>query len=870
MKVGYWISVVIFASEEQKLEKTYNSIAQQAFSSEQIQIVPVILSSGMENGSLLERLEKQENVTVLRAWETYDILEQLKSVITGTYVTFQKAGIVYQEQAMNHIKRLAEKSASPVIIGTIKNMERINWPMQEHNLYCKRHKKHADLNQERNLLHSMYFAYFIKKENVSWQNTFETQIWCLEVLKVIYATVFAAGKVSCVKEICLMTESGEQAFEDWELFLAEDRLEIYFRKFLEPIQKISHSDYVKCKENAEYALIYYIIRFVNTYAKYGNIAQSIYDEKVREMLLGITCDNAVVSNRYLPRTKKLYILQNIQKKTKNDHIPDIDVVLGPEYTKIEILFFELREQKLHIEFSVEQMSYREYDILCGWEEEEELCEKSRLLSQIDWGGQAIGAVWIYETDIPLEQCEGKICWKIRDEKSTFLAQNVMYGKYTPFAKKVCLYKRQGDRLFYLNKNENSVIMKPYGIFQNCYLLLKRDVSFIKEGKSGCKAVVARLLFEWRKRRQSKSVWLLSDRTNRADDNGEVMFEYLRTHAGNDIEPYFVIDKDTDDWKRMGKVGRVVEPFSKEHKILFLLSEFLLSSQANKAVVNPFGRLEYYYRDLMHDKRLVFLQHGITKDNQSRWLNKYNRNLFGFVVTTRPEYDSVFEYDYFYTPERVWLTGMPRYDKLYHDEKKYVTIMPTWRKNLSDGTDAQGVWLLGKGFKDSRYFNFYNKLLNHERLLDAAEKRGYRICFMPHPNTVSGIHYFKHDSRVLFMDSTYSYRDVFAQTDLMVTDYSSVAFDFAYLRKPIVYCQFDKEEFFNGEHSYTEGYFDYERDGFGEVEETLESAITRIIEYMDAGCKVKPLYLDRIENTFAFSDKNCCRRVYETVLKYRYE
>ena len=50
---------------------------------------------------------------------------------------------------------------------------------------------------------------------------------------------------------------------------------------------------------------------------------------------------------------------------------------------------------------------------------------------------------------------------------------------------------------------------------------------------------------------------------------------------------------------------------------------------------------------------------------------------------------------------------------------------------------------------------------------------------------------------------------------MLTDYSSVAFDFAYLRKPIVYAHFDKEAFFSGEHSYTAGYFDYERDGFGE-------------------------------------------------------
>ena len=91
--------------------------------------------------------------------------------------------------------------------------------------------------------------------------------------------------------------------------------------------------------------------------------------------------------------------------------------------------------------------------------------------------------------------------------------------------------------------------------------------------------------------------------------------------------------------------------------------------------------------------------------------------------------------------------MPRYDRLVHDERKYVTVMPTWRKSLSSGTDARGVWQLGKEFQESEYFHFYDDLLNNERLLGAAEKYGYTICFMPHPNTIDGLHMFRHDPRV---------------------------------------------------------------------------------------------------------------------------
>ena len=111
-----------------------------------------------------------------------------------------------------------------------------------------------------------------------------------------------------------------------------------------------------------------------------------------------------------------------------------------------------------------------------------------------------------------------------------------------------------------------------------------------------------------------------------------------------------------------------------------------------------------------------------------------------------------------------------------------------------------------------------------------------------------------------------YREVYAESDLVVTDYSSAVFDFAYLRKPIVYCQFDAKEFFGGEHVYQSGYFDYERDGFGEVERDLEGTVNRIIEYMRSDCLLKDKYRKRIDGFFAYHDQNNCERVYNKLIE----
>lgn len=81
---------------------------------------------------------------------------------------------------------------------------------------------------------------------------------------------------------------------------------------------------------------------------------------------------------------------------------------------------------------------------------------------------------------------------------------------------------------------------------------------------------------------------------------------------------------------------------------------------------------------------------------------------------------------------------------------------------------------------------------------------------------------------------------------------------------MIYCQFDQKDFFGGTHIYRPGYFDYERDGLGEVEHDLDGTVSRIIEYMEHGCKLKPKYRERIDRFFAYHDRKNCERVYEAV------
>ena len=119
-----------------------------------------------------------------------------------------------------------------------------------------------------------------------------------------------------------------------------------------------------------------------------------------------------------------------------------------------------------------------------------------------------------------------------------------------------------------------------------------------------------------------------------------------------------------------------------------------------------------------------------------------------------------------------------------------------------------------------------------------------------------------NKRIVIADrNTHSLDDLLRQAALMITDYSSVAFDFAYMRKPIIYYQFDKNVF---DVEYGGSYFSHERDGFGPVVTEKEECILKIADWMDKRFDLDGIYIDRCERVFPYYDKGNCERIYSAI------
>ena len=145
------------------------------------------------------------------------------------------------------------------------------------------------------------------------------------------------------------------------------------------------------------------------------------------------------------------------------------------------------------------------------------------------------------------------------------------------------------------------------------------------------------------------------------------------------------------------------------------------------------------------------------------------------------------------------------------------------------------------------------------------RKGYEGLFCLHPLFTEQYVDFTENDVFKVNHGYVDYQTQFAQSALLVTDFSSVFFDFGYLKKPVVYSQFDKDEFFKG-HSYDEGYFSYEDNGFGPVCRDLESTVDAICKYIENDCNNSDEYIKRIEAFYPFFDDKSCERVYNDTLR----
>ena len=366
----------------------------------------------------------------------------------------------------------------------------------------------------------------------------------------------------------------------------------------------------------------------------------------------------------------------------------------------------------------------------------------------------------------------------------------------------------------------------------------------------------------------KPIWMYLDKIYKGGDSSEYLYRYA-SRQNNHFKHYYLIDKHTSDYKRLKQEG--FHPLVRgtvKHRLVFLMADMMVISNSTVFAFNNFGmKNSSYVRDLV-DFHVCCVQHGMSVQKIAVAQNRLRDNTRLYFCASQYEIENLSKPIYDYVGyDALKLTGVPRYDGLVNDDKKQIMISPTWRMQAavpvrtSEGEQRD----YNPMFKESSYFRVFNSLINDPRLIEAAQKYGYKIKYVLHPIVSAQVGDFDKNEYVDIIPAVgdMSYEKMFCESSLMVTDFSGIQFDFAYMRKPLVYLHHKDIP-----QHYEEGTFFYETMGFGEICHDNEELIDLLCDYMEHGCKMKEEYKKRADDFFYYSDHENCKRIYDTMVEYQ--
>jgi CDP-glycerol glycerophosphotransferase len=353
------------------------------------------------------------------------------------------------------------------------------------------------------------------------------------------------------------------------------------------------------------------------------------------------------------------------------------------------------------------------------------------------------------------------------------------------------------------------------------------------------------------RPQARPIWLVGERPTKAQDTGLAFFRFLREHHP-EIDAYYVIDRSSPEVTNLAGLDHVVWHRSKEHIEVALRADRFIGSHHPDYLYPTW--LPQFRKAVRGTK--VFLQHGImgTKwmvPNYGKHVTTFETDLF--LVSSEREKEYIVS-DFGYDPDDVVVTGLSRFDALFSNDmpvkRNQILVIPTWRDWLQDPAT----------FEESDYLREWQEFLRDPRLRAVASAHHAEIVLSLHPNMQQFRSHFEDAGVRLIAPGDADVQDLIKQSAIMVTDYSSVGFDFAFLGKPVIYFQFDRERFLgrNGSH------LDLDHELPGPIGFQATAVVDQVVEALESGGAMAAEFAKRADRFIAHRDQGNCERIFSAI------
>lgn len=423
-------------------------------------------------------------------------------------------------------------------------------------------------------------------------------------------------------------------------------------------------------------------------------------------------------------------------------------------------------------------------------------------------------------------------------------------------------KRQINKDYFTNAiyTENKILY-PYVTLKKDIAFMMRDKEYYENKGTKLKEKLAYLTylimkpFYYRK----KEIWIGFEKfSSTAQDNGYAFFQYVDKNKLHD-NFYFILDKHSSDYEEVRKESNKVVPFmSFKYLLLLYASDLLVSSENKRHVYNLRVRSGIVPKKI-DSKKSVFLQHGVTALKQSNVFKKAKgRGNFSLVIATSDLEEEIIHQNWKYELNEIAVTGFSRWDKLFDKsqkiERRKIFVMPTWRTWMED--------MPKEDFKRTDYYDNYVNFLNSKELEVILEQHNLELVFFLHPKFKQYISEFQLVSDHISLKEFQNIKvnEEIMEASLMISDYSSVTWDMFYMKKPVLFYQFDYEKY----ETYEGSYIDMETELFGERALNKNELVQLVKEYAENEFELKPHYEKLHGEYFKYVDHNNSQRIFDVI------
>ncbi len=359
--------------------------------------------------------------------------------------------------------------------------------------------------------------------------------------------------------------------------------------------------------------------------------------------------------------------------------------------------------------------------------------------------------------------------------------------------------------------------------------------------------------------KDKNLWIFGSYHNKYLDNSKFFFEYILNHHP-EIQAVWLTSNDRIFRKLKGKGLKVFKKYSvKGFLYSFRAGVVLLSSYRNN--VNPYAIRNAFVVNAWHGVPLKTIEYDIPPqyandfykrrrlfDKLSILFPRFNMS-YNLITASSSKVKEIFIKAFKIDSDKIAVTGDPRMDVLFGDKNRLVSedtlfYLPTFRSFGS-------IDYFSYEFHPEEWQKF---LVKHNLIL--------KVKFHPNEKAMENKYQtqFQAYDKIQFLSRDDDLYSMLKSMKILLTDFSSIMFDAAAIRKPVLFLPFEMEMYISRERPL---YFDYQKQITGNYSFRNWK---ELLNYLKSNLHKQYRLSKFLVEFHSFSDDKNSKRVYEEIMR----